>query len=490
MGWQKIVTNPITGESVLITGSTHEIVSNKHRVLETRWEKELARERAKDLSEKSNEEILSFKNILSATLSHDDRVSWEELRDARVFQDPPIWDEFVPHFSWISNFFPGAKAKRQAAIQEAEKRFIEAVKTYSKEKQTFLDQQNEVNARVDSLKDAYEAIMPDAVVEYIRLVFQRSQYPDSINLDPQIVYEKNSNLMLVEIELPSPDEIPHVAEFSYSPSKNEIVTKGIKQREFDELYNSVLFQIVLRTVHEIFEADYVHAVDIVGVNGYVSGVDQKTGKDFRNCVLSLQVNRLEFEAIRLDRISPQDCFRHLKGISAGTLVNLAPVKPILQLNTVDKRIIEAGAVLGELTESQNLATMDWQQFEILIRDLFQREFGTEGSRVEVTRASRDEGVDAIAYDPDPIRGGKFVIQAKRYNNLVPVSAVRDLYGTLVNEGAVKGILVTTSYFGPGALDFAKDKPITLLNGGELMHMFNRHGYKVKIELQKKGPVTT
>jgi len=35
--------------------------------------------------------------------------------------------------------------------------------------------------------------------------------------------------------------------------------------------------------------------------------------------------------------------------------------------------------------------------------------------VKVTQASRDRGVDAIAFDPDPIRGGKFVIQAKRYN---------------------------------------------------------------------------
>jgi restriction system protein len=43
--------------------------------------------------------------------------------------------------------------------------------------------------------------------------------------------------------------------------------------------------------------------------------------------------------------------------------------------------------------------------------------------------SRDGGVDAVTFDLDPIRGGKFVIQAKRFNNVVPVSAARDLYGT-------------------------------------------------------------
>lgn len=36
----------------------------------------------------------------------------------------------------------------------------------------------------------------------------------------------------------------------------------------------------------------------------------------------------------------------------------------------------------------------------------------------ITQASRDGGVDAIAFDPDPIRGSKIVIQAKRYTNTV------------------------------------------------------------------------
>jgi restriction system protein len=64
--------------------------------------------------------------------------------------------------------------------------------------------------------------------------------------------------------------------------------------------------------------------------------------------------------------------------------------------------------------------------------------------VKITRASRDGGVDAVAFDPDPIRGGKILLQAKRYKNTVSVSIVRDLYGTVLNEGATKGILVTTA----------------------------------------------
>jgi hypothetical protein len=78
--------------------------------------------------------------------------------------------------------------------------------------------------------------------------------------------------------------------------------------------------------------------------------------------------------------------------------------------------------------------------------------------------------------------GKYVVQAKRYNNLVDVSAVRDLYGTMLNEGAARGILVTTSKYGRDAFDFASNKQITLIDGQNLLALLAKHGYRFKIEL--------
>lgn len=485
MTYYKTLQHPVTGETVTVTGSTHVVLANKLQTLQKRWEKEVNKANAQNLTAQAQADISAFQNILIATLSHDDKVDWEKLYDTTAFKNAPQWEEYAPRFSKLAGLLPGMKNKQQIAETEAKKAYEQALVAYNSEKEIFLAQQQAFNHKIDDSKAAYESKTPKAVQKYVQLVLGRSKYPASLSLAPQVQYEAQSKLMLAEVELPSIDQVPRVVEYVYSPSKDATLPKEMKQREFEEYYNSVLYQIALRTLHEIFEADYVQAVDTIGFNGYVSGFDTKTGKAFRNCVLSLQVNRAEFMELQLDRINPQACFRYLKGVSAGSLVNLAPVKPILQMDTNDKRIIEANTVLDGVDESQNLAVMDWQQFEVLVRDLFQKEFATDGARVEVTQASRDEGVDALAYDPDPIRGGKFVIQAKRYNNLVPVSAVRDLYGTVMNEGAVKGILVTTSYFGPEARDFAKDKPLTLINGEQLMYLFNKHGYKVNIQIQKK-----
>lgn len=160
------------------------------------------------------------------------------------------------------------------------------------------------------------------------------------------------------------------------------------------------------------------------------------------------------------------------------------------MNKNDKRFVESYNVTNQLDHSTNLAAISWEDFEHLIRELFENEFSSNGGEVKVTQASRDGGVDAVAFDPDPIRGGKIVIQAKRYTNTVGVSAVRDLYGTVMNEGATKGILVTTADYGPDAYEFAKNKPLALLNGGNLLHLLEKHGHKAKIDLKEAKVLNT
>src|SRR5438046_8813069 len=118
-----------------------------------------------------------------------------------------------------------------------------------------------------------------------------------------------------------------------------------------------------------------------------------------------------------------------------------------------------------------------RDFESLITNLFEK----MGLETRLTQASRDGGVDCVAYDSRPILGGKVVIQAKRYKNTVGVSAVRDLFGTLQNEGASKGILVTTSGYGKASFEFAKGKPLELLDAQNLLYLLSEHaGIDAKI----------
>ena len=54
----------------------------------------------------------------------------------------------------------------------------------------------------------------------------------------------------------------------------------------------------------------------------------------------------------------------------------------------------------------------------------------------------------------------------------------------MNEGAMKGILVTTSNYGPDSYEFAKGKPLTLINGRELLGLLDKFGYNFNIDLKE------
>jgi len=316
------------------------------------------------------------------------------------------------------------------------------------------------------------------------MVLSASRYPDFLPQEFDIEYDPASKTVVLDYQLPAPEDLPRLKAVKYVPARREFEEQLISESQLMKLYDEVLYQIVLRTVHELFEADMILAVDVVAINGIVTAINKKTGRPVTACVLSLRTSRAEFDELNLSAVEPKDCFKLLKGVGSSKLHGLSAVPPIMSLRKDDARFVSAYGVAATLDDSVNLAAMDWEDFEHLIRELFQSEFSSTGGEVKVTQASRDGGVDAIAFDPDPIRGGKIVIQAKRYTNTVGVSAVRDLFGTVMNEGATKGVLVTTSDYGSDSYAFASGKPLVLLNGSNLLHMLEKHGHRARIDLQE------
>lgn len=357
---------------------------------------------------------------------------------------------------------------------------------YARERDSLLAHQEDHNGAVSAFRSRYEAGSPEAVERYMQMALDQSSYPEPIAGEPEARFDEASKTLVVCFWLPEPADTPNVVEHRYVASRKTVRPMEMKRKDFEAFYDDIIHQIALRTVREVFTADYALRTEAVVFNGWVRGIDPKTGKPFASCILSYEASRERFMDLDLERVSPKECIRGLKGISAGPLVMLVPVKPIMELKRDDDRFVESKDVLDQVRPEDNLAAMEWEDFEHLVRELFEREFAQTGGEVRVTQASRDRGVDAIAFDPDPIRGGKYVIQAKRYNVAVPVSAVRDLYGTMIAEGATKGILVTTSHYGRDSREFAKDKPIALIDGENLVSMFQRHGRDLHIAMLPKG----
>lgn len=96
-------------------------------------------------------------------------------------------------------------------------------------------------------------------------------------------------------------------------------------------------------------------------------------------------------------------------------------------------------------------------------------FRDKGYHVVVRGRSGDHGVDLELTGAD---GRRAVVQCKRYRDTVGEKIVRDLYGTLMHEGAFHAFLVTTAEISDAAEAWARGKPITLIDGPTLVHIAN------------------
>ena len=355
-------------------------------------------------------------------------------------------------------------------------------KEWCEKYQSYSDEQNAKNNKADLLKKQYYNKERSAIEVYYLKIIEHVTYDTHFQKSIKINYNDKNKMLIIEYLLPSIAQLPKIKEIRYIKTRYEYKEICFTEKELENIYDDLVYRIVLDVINIVFQYDMIDSINSVVCNGWSATVNKATGQHNKYCILSIFCEKIDFLKIKLSDVSPKECFKGLKGISAGKLSNLTPIKPVISIEKNDSRFISSKEV--EFSSSTNLAIMSWEDFEHLIRELFEKEFSVNGGEVKVTQASRDGGVDAVAFDPDPIRGGKIVIQAKRYTNTVGVSAVRDLYGTVMNEGATKGILVTTADYGSDAYTFAQNKPLTLLNGANLLYLLEKHGQKAKIDIKE------
>lgn len=323
---------------------------------------------------------------------------------------------------------------------------------------------------MDAFEHDFLAGEPEAIVNYFSLVLEASVYPDGFPQQYRVAYVPESRQLVCEYELPTVDVVPHVRSYKYVKTTDTVAESARPATQIKALYAGVVSQIALRTIHEIFEADAGRHVDTVVFNGLVDTLHPATGQRVHPCLVTLRTTLEAFNELDLRHVEPAACLQHLSAGLSRNPSELVPVRPVLEFDMVDPRFVQESDALSALETRPNLMELSPTEFEALIQNLFTK----MGLEAKQTRPSRDGGVDCVAYDPRPIFGGKVVIQAKRYRHTVGVSAVRDLFGTLQNEGASKGILVTTSGYGSSSFDFAKNKPIELIDGAQLLYLLAEH----------------
>ncbi|MGW0138218.1 restriction endonuclease [Streptomyces calvus] len=396
----------------------------------------------------------------------------------------PNFDHYQVQSGWTAGRRAQAQAEARArferdwhAAQAAEAQRQQQLAAYQREYQQWVDTQlaevRRHNANIVELTEGVRRRDPDAVVDYFSAaLYASTAWPEGFPRQVAAAYDSAARQLVLDWELPAYDVVPEAksVRYMYAADQHKESPRPVTQRR--ALYREVLAQCMLLVLHELFAADEPGALESVTLNGFVDGHDPTTGRPGHIYLATVMAPRSTFRDLHLAQVDACSCLADaLRGQVAARPDQLTPVRPSRRPQEVGNRVVTHGS-----DEEPDLYEMDPVAFENLVADLFR----AMGMQAVTTQRSNDGGVDVDALDPTPIRGGKIVVQVKRYRNTVPPTAVRDLYGTVQDAGANKGVLVTTSRFGPGSHTFANGKPLELISGSELVDLLHRHGLRGRL----------
>ncbi|MFG2437099.1 restriction endonuclease [Streptomyces sp. NPDC048508] len=396
----------------------------------------------------------------------------------------PDFSQYQTQSGWTANRRAQAQAEARArferdwhAAQTAEAHRQQQLASYQREHQQWVDAQSadvrRHNAGIVQVTDGVRRRDPDAVVEYFSAaLYASAAWPEGFPRQVTAAYDAAARQLVLDWELPAYGVVPDVKSVRYvsGTDQDKETARPVGQRR--ALYREVLAQCVLLVLHELFAADELGALESVTLNGFVDGHDPTTGRPGQIHLATVMASASTFRGLHLAQVDAGSCLADaLRGQLSARPDQLTAVRPSRRPHDVGNRVVAHGS-----DEEPDLYEMDPIAFEDLVAELFR----AMGMQAVTTQRSNDGGVDVDALDPTPIRGGKIVVQVKRYRNTVPPTAVRDLYGTVQDAGANKGVLVTTSGFGPGSYTFANGKPLELIAGAELVDLLHRHGLRGRL----------
>lgn len=216
--------------------------------------------------------------------------------------------------------------KHQAAEAEREKSLAADRAAYDAECQQRQVEADASNAELDSLKARLGIGEKSAVEEYLAIVFGNSVYPDSVEIEIEHTYDPAEKELEIGLRLPQPSSIPAAKAYKYVKAKDEITSTAQSAKEQRDRYTTLVHTIVLRTLHEVWESDRLGHVQTISLTAGVEHIDPATGRPKTTPLLAVAADRATFEEIDLAHVTPLETLKHLKAVVSKNPHALAPIE--------------------------------------------------------------------------------------------------------------------------------------------------------------------
>ena len=219
--------------------------------------------------------------------------------------------------------------KEKARIEEAAARnnntYQQALSKWQTDKKAFDEAEA---ASSESKQKLYFDKDPTALKQYWETVIFKFKLPAGLTLNYDFTYLEDRRTLVVDCGLPSFDSIPEVQEVRYDEKKKVFEQILYPRHRQDDFYEQLIYQSLLKTLHELFQSDSANALEVIEFNGFVRAIDRAIGHEVKAYIISARAKKQEFLSINLAQVEPKACVRRLEGSASERMSELVAIEPL------------------------------------------------------------------------------------------------------------------------------------------------------------------
>lgn len=180
------------------------------------------------------------------------------------------------------------------------------------------------NAGLTKLINDLAFDVPDAIEQYIGVVLSNSVYPDHFPVSHDHAFDLGSRELTLTVRLPEPADVPSVKEYRYAKAKDEITPTTLPVKAQKDRYANAVWQVAVRTLHEVFEADRAGKIHTISLTVGVDRIAPATGLPEMVPLAVVSADRESFGEFDLARVVPHATLTHLGAALSKAPFDLTP----------------------------------------------------------------------------------------------------------------------------------------------------------------------
>jgi restriction system protein len=214
--------------------------------------------------------------------------------------------------------------QRQQKEEERVQKLAAAERAYEGECRLREEEAKQRNEELSRLINDLAFDVESAIEEYVGIVLSNSVYPDAFPVSYDHEFALGTRELTLLMTVPEPAKLPSVKEYRYVKSKDEITSTALSAKAQKDRYANAVWQVALRSLHEVFEADRAGKVRSIALTVGVDTIAPATGQAEYVPLAIVAADRETFNSFDLANVVPQATLTHLGASMSKLPFDLVP----------------------------------------------------------------------------------------------------------------------------------------------------------------------